>query len=53
MIYQNGEMTWEMLESTIWGFFHFVYTYECVGFDFDIGGLGKETLFATGVLKTL
>ena len=44
-------MTWEVLESTIGGLFHFVQTYECVGFDFDVGGSGNETPFGTGILK--
>ena len=44
-------MTWEVLESTIGGLLYFVQTYECVGFDFDVGGTGNETPFGTGVLN--
>ena len=44
-------MTWELLESLIGGLFHFVQTYECVGFDFDVGGSDNETPLGTGVLK--
>ena len=46
-------MTWEVLESTIWGLFHFVRTYECVGFDFDLVGSVDKKQYGTGVLKTL
>ena len=44
-------MTWEVLESTIGGLFHFVLTYECVRFDFDVGGSDNEKPFGTGVLQ--
>ena len=44
-------MTWEVLESTIGALFHFVQTYEFVGFDFDVAGSGNDKPFGTGVLK--
>lgn len=50
MIHQNGHMTWEVLEMTIWGLMHFLKTYECVDFEFDIGVFGMEKAFGTGVL---
>ncbi len=43
-------MTWEVLETTIWSLSHFLETYECVDFDFDVGEFGMERAFGTGVL---
>ncbi|CAD6593567.1 MAG: hypothetical protein ASARMPREDX12_007324 [Alectoria sarmentosa] len=49
-MHQNGDMTWEVFEKTLWGLLHFVETYECVDFDFDVGEWGMERAFGTGVL---
>ena len=50
LMHQNGQMTWDVLETAIWGLMHFVQTYECVDFDFDIGEFGMERAFGTGAL---
>lgn len=43
-------MTWEVVERTVWGLMHFVESFECVDFDFDVGEVGMERAFGTGVL---
>lgn len=50
LIRQNGQMTWEVFEETLWALQDFVELYECVDFDFDIGEFGMDKAFGTGVL---
>ena len=50
LIHQNGQMTWEVFEKTLWGLMYFIETYECVDFDVDVGEWGMEKAFGTGVL---
>lgn len=50
LIHQNGQMTWEVFEKTLWGVMYFIETYECVDFDFDVGEWGMEKAYGTGVL---
>lgn len=50
VVHQNGQMTWEVFEKTLWGLMHFVEDYDCVDFDFDVGEFGMEKAFGTGAL---
>lgn len=50
LIHQNGHMTWEVFEKTLWGLIYFVETYEFIDLDFDVGEFGMEKAFGTGAL---
>lgn len=43
-------MTWKVWETALRGIADFVERYEYVDLDFDVGQIGMERFFGTGVL---
>ena len=43
-------MTWKVWETAVRGIADFVERYEYVDMDFDVGQMGMEQVFGTGVL---
>lgn len=50
LLHQSGRMTWKVWETALQGIADFVERYEYVDMDFDVGQMGMEEYFGTGVL---
>ena len=50
LLHQRGRMTWKVWETALRGIADFVERYEYVDLDFDVGQIGMERFFGTGVL---